>query len=240
MRSLGARAAGLRLERMRASPGWAGDGFRNRAPIPRGLRDTSVPGPTMTDFLCGGVDRVPDAPLPSLDPRAAWTSTPSSGLRATWLGHSTVLVEIDGHRVLTDPVWGPRASPSRLVGPKRFQPVPVRLADVPARRRRRDLARPLRPPRLPDDPRAREIARAVRDVARRRRASRALGRRAGAHRRARLVGDASRAGYRPRDHGCPVAALLGARTEGPQRDAVVVDRRSPGRGIACSSAATRD
>ena len=50
---------------------------------------------------------------------------PSSGLRATWLGHSTVLLEIDGVRVLTDPVWGTRASPLRLAGPKRFQPVPV-------------------------------------------------------------------------------------------------------------------
>jgi L-ascorbate metabolism protein UlaG (beta-lactamase superfamily) len=52
-------------------------------------------------------------------------------MRATWLGHSTVLLEIDGVRVLTDPVWGPRASPSRLVGPKRFQPVPVALRAMP-------------------------------------------------------------------------------------------------------------
>jgi L-ascorbate metabolism protein UlaG (beta-lactamase superfamily) len=41
------------------------------------------------------------------------------------------LIEIDGHRVLTDPVWGPRASPSRLIGPKRFQPVPVALRSLP-------------------------------------------------------------------------------------------------------------
>jgi L-ascorbate metabolism protein UlaG (beta-lactamase superfamily) len=54
-----------------------------------------------------------------------------TGLRATWLGHSTVLIEIAGRRVLTDPVWGPRASPSRLVGPKRFQPVPVSLRALP-------------------------------------------------------------------------------------------------------------
>ena len=52
-------------------------------------------------------------------------------LRATWLGHSTVLIEIDGLRVITDPVWGPRASPSRVAGPKRFQPVPVRLSELP-------------------------------------------------------------------------------------------------------------
>ena len=42
-----------------------------------------------------------------------------------------MLIEIDGLRVLTDPVWGPRASPSRLAGPKRFQPVPVRLRELP-------------------------------------------------------------------------------------------------------------
>ena len=52
-------------------------------------------------------------------------------MRATWLGHSTVLLEIDGVRVLTDPVWGLRASPSQLAGPKRFQPVPVTLKQLP-------------------------------------------------------------------------------------------------------------
>ena len=34
-------------------------------------------------------------------------------------------------RVLTDPVWGPRASPSRFAGPRRFQPVPVPLRAMP-------------------------------------------------------------------------------------------------------------
>jgi L-ascorbate metabolism protein UlaG (beta-lactamase superfamily) len=52
-------------------------------------------------------------------------------LRATWLGHSTVLIEIDGLRLLTDPVWGRRASPSSLAGPKRFQPSPVALRAMP-------------------------------------------------------------------------------------------------------------
>ena len=42
-----------------------------------------------------------------------------------------MLIEIDGLRVLTDPVWGPRASPSTLAGPKRFQPVPVALSALP-------------------------------------------------------------------------------------------------------------
>ncbi len=131
MRSMGRRAEGARLERLRASPRWAGDGFRNLHPILPGLRDPGVPMPTLTEFLCGGERRVPRAPLPALNPLQSWLQAPGSGLRATWLGHSTVLIEIDGYRVLTDPVWGPRASPSRIAGPKRFQPVPVAVHALP-------------------------------------------------------------------------------------------------------------
>ncbi len=131
MQSFGQRAQGERLERMQASPLWAGEGFRNRHPVLPGLRDATAPRPSVGDFLSCGGRRVPTGPLPSGDPRAAWQRAPDSGLRATWLGHSTVLVEIDGARVLTDPVWGTRASPFRLVGPKRFQPMPLKLRDMP-------------------------------------------------------------------------------------------------------------
>ncbi len=131
MKSLGRRADGWRLERMQASPRWAGAGFRNLHPVPPGLRDTAAQRPSLSDFLCGGARRVPSAPLPALDPLERWRRPPGSGLRATWLGHSTVLLDIGGRRVLTDPVWGQRASPSRLLGPKRFQPVPVPLSRMP-------------------------------------------------------------------------------------------------------------
>ena len=131
MKSMGARASGERLERMRASPLWAGEGFRNKAPIQPGLRDPQAKMPSLGDFLYGGTRRVPSAPLPMQDPRGAWLRPPASGLRATWLGHSTVLVEIDGVSVLTDPVWGRRASPSQLAGPKRFQPAAVPLKALP-------------------------------------------------------------------------------------------------------------
>ncbi len=117
---------------MRDSVMWVGDSFRNIHPAIPGLRDKSVPGPTMSEFLCGGNRRIPRGPLPALDPRDTWLKKPDTGLRATWLGHSTVLIEIDGFRVLTDPVWGPRASPSTLIGPKRFQPVPVPLSKMPS------------------------------------------------------------------------------------------------------------
>ncbi len=131
IRSFGRKPEGARLERIKASPLWAGERFRNAHPVLPGLRDPSVAMPTLREFLCGGERRVPPAPLPSLNPLALWARPPDSGLRATWLGHSTVLIEIDGLRVLTDPVWGARASPSRLAGPRRFQPVPVSLRALP-------------------------------------------------------------------------------------------------------------
>jgi L-ascorbate metabolism protein UlaG (beta-lactamase superfamily) len=115
---------------MKSSPAWSGDRFRNIRDVPRG--DPNAPMPSISEFLCGGVRRVPSGPLPVVDPLDVWTRPPASGLRATWLGHSTVLIEIDGKRVITDPVWGPRASPSSLAGPKRFQPAPVPLRSMPA------------------------------------------------------------------------------------------------------------
>ncbi|CAM4461852.1 putative L-ascorbate-6-phosphate lactonase UlaG [Mycobacterium basiliense] len=56
----------------------------------------------------------------------------ASPLAVSWFGHSTALVEIDGYRVLTDPVWSDRCSPSDLVGPQRLHPPPVQLEGLPA------------------------------------------------------------------------------------------------------------
>jgi L-ascorbate metabolism protein UlaG (beta-lactamase superfamily) len=131
MKSLGSKASGARLERMRASPRWAGDGFRNLHPILPNLRDPNAPMPTLRDFLCGRERGTPAQALPSVNPLEGWRRKPDTGLRVTWLGHSTTLLEIDGARVLTDQVWGPRASPLSLAGPKRFQPVPVTLREMP-------------------------------------------------------------------------------------------------------------
>src|SRR6185436_15358733 len=57
---------------------------------------------------------------------------PADGaLHVIWYGHSSVLVEIEGRRVLFDPVWSDRCSPSSLVGPRRLHPPPVPLAELP-------------------------------------------------------------------------------------------------------------
>lgn len=54
------------------------------------------------------------------------------GLRITWFGHSTALIEIEGKRILTDPVFSKRASPMNWVGPCRFHKTPVSVEDLPA------------------------------------------------------------------------------------------------------------
>jgi L-ascorbate metabolism protein UlaG (beta-lactamase superfamily) len=74
---------------------------------------------------CRGATR-PAAPVPlaKRDVEMNVAGRPSD-LAVSWFGHSTVLVEIDGYRVLTDPVWSDRVSPSDVIGPRRMHPAPV-------------------------------------------------------------------------------------------------------------------
>jgi L-ascorbate metabolism protein UlaG (beta-lactamase superfamily) len=115
---------------VKGSPRYADGAFRNTHAAAPGLKKgTAIP--TISEYLRGGQKRTPPGPLPSLSPLSAWRAPVETGLRATWLGHSTVLLEVDGVRVLTDPVWGERASPVTFAGPRRFQPVPVTIAELP-------------------------------------------------------------------------------------------------------------
>jgi len=61
-----------------------------------------------------------------------YTTAPESGLRVTWMGHSSLLVEIDGVRLLIDPMWDERASPTSWAGPKRFFAPTMRLEELPS------------------------------------------------------------------------------------------------------------
>jgi L-ascorbate metabolism protein UlaG (beta-lactamase superfamily) len=83
-------------------------------------------------YLKNKDERVPKQPLPHFRTDArVYEQEPASGLRVTWMGHSSTLVEMDGVRVLIDPMWDLRASPSGLVGPKRFFPTPLVPEELP-------------------------------------------------------------------------------------------------------------
>lgn len=83
-------------------------------------------------YLTNKEERVPRIPLgPFHTDPAIYSERPSSGLRITWMGHSSMLIEIDGARVLIDPVWDERASPVSFAGPKRFFEAPLKLEQMP-------------------------------------------------------------------------------------------------------------
>jgi len=121
---------GLRRERVQASKQLKDGKFRNTSGVGPDLQGSSLP--VLREFFLGGRARVPKAPLPVESPLAAWGKPlSSSGLRVTWLGHSTLLIETGGVRILTDPVFAERASPVSFAGAKRFHPVPATIAQLP-------------------------------------------------------------------------------------------------------------
>jgi L-ascorbate metabolism protein UlaG (beta-lactamase superfamily) len=77
-------------------------------------------------------ERVPRYPPgPFRTDTSIYETPPKSGLRVTWIGHSSSLVEMDGVRILIDPVWQQRASPFGWIGPSRFFAPPLTLEELP-------------------------------------------------------------------------------------------------------------
>ncbi|KAJ8079353.1 Protein-lysine N-methyltransferase efm4 [Marasmius tenuissimus] len=75
--------------------------------------------------------------------KPTWGASDSDDLnkdkvKATWLGHACFLVELPsvlllsrGPRILFDPVFSDRCSPSQYAGPKRYNPPPCKIEDIP-------------------------------------------------------------------------------------------------------------
>jgi L-ascorbate metabolism protein UlaG (beta-lactamase superfamily) len=128
--ALGASPKAERLARIQRSPNYRDGAFRN--PEATSMTTEGDTWKMLRQWLGGHEQRVPPGPMPIVTlTRANFAQPPRSGLRATWLGHSTVLVEIDGERILFDPVWARRASPSSLIGPRRFHAPPLPIEELP-------------------------------------------------------------------------------------------------------------
>jgi L-ascorbate metabolism protein UlaG (beta-lactamase superfamily) len=54
-----------------------------------------------------------------------------SEFTVTWIGHSTLLIQMDGMNILTDPIWSDRCSPVQFAGPKRHIKPGVKLEELP-------------------------------------------------------------------------------------------------------------
>jgi L-ascorbate metabolism protein UlaG (beta-lactamase superfamily) len=126
--AFGKRPSGARAERVERSPQYRDGAFRNVA------KPTPLPPGTMRKALRDmalGKDKELRRPPGQIPLVTTLDQRDTTGLHVTWYGHSSALVEMDGARVLFDPVWGERVSPSALVGPRRLHPVPVPLTDLP-------------------------------------------------------------------------------------------------------------
>ena len=130
--AFGKRAQGERLARMERSPQWDGSGFENPQPLSGEIAISKI-----ADELFNGSDYAspenPEQEVPVIrGDGSAFNRPPATGLRVTWFGHSSILIEIDGKRVLTDPVWGPSPSPVAWLGPSRWYEPPVALENLPS------------------------------------------------------------------------------------------------------------
>ena len=124
--AFGAEPRGQRLTRVHSSPHWSGGRFVNEQPMWTNTRSG------LLRLLESTHGDVPNHPIPVvMDGGKTLRIPPTSGLRVTWFGHSSMLVEIDGVTVLTDPLWSGRASPLSWVGPERWYPPPLALRELP-------------------------------------------------------------------------------------------------------------
>jgi L-ascorbate metabolism protein UlaG (beta-lactamase superfamily) len=107
-----------------------GNKFLN--PVPTSLMSPARAGRMMRRLLLERRQGDPDRPLgPFRTDTSIYAVPPVRGLRVTWMGHSSVLIEIDGVRILTDPVWSERASFVSFAGPRRFYPPTLALEELP-------------------------------------------------------------------------------------------------------------
>ncbi|MBI9075025.1 MAG: MBL fold metallo-hydrolase [Desulfatibacillum sp.] len=129
---LGGRPNGDRLAIMEQSDHFKDGKFCN--PVETTIQESFTGSlKSFWEFAFKGNNREPSHPLPfvKVDPQTIGKASPES-LRVTWLGHSTVILEMDGQVILTDPMLGRRASPIPFAGPKQFNDeAPLNAEDFP-------------------------------------------------------------------------------------------------------------
>jgi len=105
-------------------------GFRNPVPIPRPGIDVTLP--FFVRRAAGFVrSRRGAPPLVATDMAFLRENAKHSTPTVTWIGHATVLVQMDHVTILTDPIWSATASPLAWLGPRRFVPPPLALDALP-------------------------------------------------------------------------------------------------------------
>lgn len=114
---------------VKRSPNFHDGVFANLEPASEASMTREQQFMLVRDIVGGNPNQQPARPIPLVTPDP---SVPAADLAATWYGHSSVMIEVDGYRILADPVWSDRCSPSRALGPHRLHAVPAELEALPA------------------------------------------------------------------------------------------------------------
>ncbi len=126
----GRRASQDKIQQFNESANFINGKFVNqeRTTMDAGLR-TSLS--IARDFIKPNPNRKPAAPLP-VQRLAISGEKHDGGTKVTWFGHSAFLIEIDGKRLLLDPMFGTAPSPFPAFGGKRYsEKLPFEVEDLP-------------------------------------------------------------------------------------------------------------
>lgn len=128
--AIGADPAGERLARIQASKQYSAErqALQNTRQIPLhvGRSWTEI----LRDYYSNSAEKRPLQKLPEQVPEAAILAGKNMDIRFIWFGHSTILLELEGKRILIDPVFSDYASPLPIVA-ERFQPPVLTVEQIP-------------------------------------------------------------------------------------------------------------
>ena len=79
----------------------------------------------------GGAPTPARGSFPTATPSVVHPRGEASDCTATWIGHSTILLQVGGLNVITDPVFSERAFPVQWTGPQRVMPPALSLEQLP-------------------------------------------------------------------------------------------------------------
>ncbi len=125
----GSSPGNARLERIGRSPNFRDGTFQNQLPTPM-MTGESGSLNTMVKFVFNRNKRLkPNGPIPSVR-RDLWHLSPTENA-LVWFGHSSYFLQIDGRRILVDPVLSGRASPVSFTTKAFDGTDPYVVADIP-------------------------------------------------------------------------------------------------------------
>lgn len=118
--TFGARSKGASLEKINKSANFKNGKFYNIEKTRMMINDASKLSITL-EFIKGGKERTPESEIKTEKFNKKDFLSKKKGIQTVWFGHSTVLMNVDGKIILTDPVFSKRASPVPFVAGKPFK-----------------------------------------------------------------------------------------------------------------------